>query len=387
MVTIGLERPAEYVAALRGRRIGLFASYTSVDRKGRPSLEVLLEHHLDIRTVFTGEHGVWGDAPPGEKIEDTVDPFHGIPVRSLYKKETGEVILDASELDAIVVDIQDLGARYATRIALMGRLLQAAAEAGIPCWVFDRPNPCGTAVRGNILDPRFRSLVGPYAYPIQHGMSVGEVACYIARTEGLGQPHVIKMAGWLPNMLFGETGHLWIGSPNLPSLQAVYLYPGTCLIEGTNISEGRGTTRPFQVFGAPWVDPIKAARLLQRLDLPGVAWSPSRFRPTSGKHAGADCYGVQVHVTDPKAVDAIEVGLSLLAAFWEVAGDRCEWLTGGRGFRIDYLAGTDELRRYWAGLKGVPGFLSAWRQQSARFAEAQRPHSLYPRNGEPGNAM
>ncbi|HEX6971695.1 MAG TPA: DUF1343 domain-containing protein [Limnochordia bacterium] len=374
----------ERLELVRGRRIGLITHQAAVDRRLVPSIERLRHAPgVTVAALFGPEHGVDGARQAGESVAHQRDPRTGIPVYSLYgptSHPTDEMLAD---LDALVCDLQDAGSRYWTIIATMARCMQAAARAGLPFILLDRPNPIGgLIVEGNVLDVAFRSSVGFHPIPMRHGLSLGELARLIDRECHIGADlTVVPAAGWRRAQHFPQTGLAWVPpSPNTPTPDTVLLYPGTCLIEGTTLSEGRGTTRPFELIGAPWLDPDALADALNRRDLPGVRFRPARFVPTFSKHQGSVCGGVQVHVIDRGAVRAVSVGLHLLDAARRQNPERFAWREpsrpGARPF-IDLLAGTDRLRI--ALDRGVPpeDLLAEWEADRLAWTDAARAYWLY----------
>jgi uncharacterized protein YbbC (DUF1343 family) len=336
-------------ALLEGRRIGLVTNPTGVDGRLRSAVDLLRSSgRMQLVALFAPEHGIWGEAQAGAHIADTVDPRSGLPVRSLYGATRKPSPAALSGLDAIVFDIQDVGARFATYISTLALVLEGAASAGITAVVLDRPNPLnGVDVEGASLAEGFASFVGMYAVPIRHGLTIGELAWLFAAERGLPRPTIVPMEGWTRELWFDETGLPWVQpSPNLPTLDSVTLYPGTCLVEGTSVSEGRGTTRPFELVGAPWIDPFALAEDLGQRAIPGVRFRPVYFTPTFSKHAGASCGGIQVHVVDRVALRPVTLGLHLLDALRAQDRSAFSWRrnTDGR-YAIDLLYGSDRLRR------------------------------------------
>lgn len=336
-------------ALLEGKRIGLVTNPTGVDGRLRSAVDLLRSSgRMRLVALFAPEHGIWGEAQAGAQIADAVDLRSGLPVRSLYGATRKPTPAALSELDVIVFDIQDVGARFATYISTLALVLEAAADAEVAAVVLDRPNPLnGVDVEGGSLAEGFASFVGMHAVPIRHGLTMGELARLFALERGLPRPTIVPMEGWRRELWFDETGLPWVQpSPNLPTLDAVTLYPGTCLVEGTSVSEGRGTTRPFELIGAPWIDPFALAESLGQRGIPGVQFRPVYFTPTFSKHAGVSCGGVQVHVVDRLALRPVALGLHLLDALRAQNRGAFSWRqnTDGR-YVIDLLYGSERLRR------------------------------------------
>ncbi|MBO0790997.1 MAG: DUF1343 domain-containing protein [Ktedonobacteraceae bacterium] len=367
-----------------GQPVGLITNYTGVNRKLRSSAELLhASKHVRLRALFGPEHGILGNAQDALPIEGSVDQRTGLPVYSLYGETEKPTRESLKGLSALIFDIQDVGVRYYTYPSTMAYAQEAATEAGLAFVVLDRPNPItGTHIEGNMLDPRFASFVGVHPLPIRHGMTVGELARLFAAERGYPEPIVVPMRGWKRSWWFDETDLPWVlPSPNLPTLDTAVLYPGTCLIEGTNLSEGRGTTRPFELLGAPWIDPFQLAEALEQYELPGLAFRPAYFTPTYPKHQGVLCGGVQVHIIEREEVQAVELGLHLLATLRRLYPDRLEWRGWPDGsYALDRLLGSDQPRLALEAGASVSEIMAGWDEQCASFAERRRPYLLYQDN-------
>lgn len=372
------------IELVHDRRVGLITNQAGVDRELTSSIDrVRSSAGIRLTTLFGPEHGVWGALQAGVPVEDGTDARTGLLVYSLYgqtKKPTPEML---AGLDVLVCDLQDAGCRFWTNLYTMAYAMQAAKEVGLPFVVLDRPNPLGgRLVEGNVLHSAFASFVGLYPIPIRHGLTMGEAARLFNQEFGIGaELTVVPATGWRRSLHFGDTGLHWIPpSPNTPTADTVLLYPGTCLFEGTVLSEGRGTTRPFEWIGAPWLDPHALADDLNGRALPGVRFRPAYFAPTFSKHAGAVCGGVQVHVTDRYAVRAVAVGLHLLDAVRRQDPERFGWRKPGSGTRyfIDLLAGTDGLRAAIDGGARPEDILTEWEPGRAAFERMARAYHLYP---------
>lgn len=372
---------AEGQPTLDGRRVGLVTNPTGVDRGLRSTVDLLHgSGRVEVVALFGPEHGVRGDAQAGEAVAGAIDGRTGLPMHSLYgaTRRPTPAMLDG--LEALIVDLQDVGVRYATYASTTVNVMDAAAAAGLPVAVFDRPNPLtGTRVEGNALDPAFASFVGVHPVPVRHGLTLGELARLVAAERGWSAPVVVPMRGWRRGAWFDETELPWVQpSPNLPTLDALTLYPGTCLIEGTNVSEGRGTTRPFEQVGAPWLDPFRLTAELAGRGLPGVAFRPVFFVPAFSKHAGERCGGVQVHVLDREALRTVALGVHLLDAIRRLAPASFGWVRGeGGGFFVDLLLGSDRPRRALEDGVGVEEIVAGWEEDAAAFGERRRPYLLY----------
>lgn len=367
---------------LRGQRVGLITNHTGVHHNLRTTVDLLASsEHLSLCTLFGPEHGLRGEAQAGVEVKSSHDSRTGLPVYSLYgsaRRPTAEML---QGLDALIFDIQDVGARYYTYLATMAYAQEAAAQAGLQFVVFDRPNPiAGTQVEGNILASSFASIVGVHPLPSRHGLTIGEMARLFAAERNYLPPLVVPMRGWQRSLWFDETDLPWIyPSPNLPTLDSATLYPGTCLLEGTTLSEGRGTTRPFELVGAPGLDPFRLCAELERLSLPGVAFRPAYFVPTFSKHQQSLCSGVQIHCIERECIHPVALGVHLLATLRKLQPDSFAWVTGKSGVPfIDRLYGSDALRHALNAGTDVASIIVEWNEPVAAFKERRRPFLLYP---------
>ena len=333
---------------LAGLRCGLIANHTSIDANLRGGIDLLhTSDTVELRALFGPEHGVRGDAQAGAPVQNATDPRTGLPVYSLYGATEKPTPAMLQGLDALIFDIQDIGVRYGTYLSTLVAAMEAASEQELVFAVLDRPNPIdGIDIEGPLVDPGFESFVGAHPIPIRHGMTLGELARLVAFERGWPDPVVVAMDGWKRGMWFDQTGLPWVQvSPNLPTLDSVTVYAGTCLFEGTSISEGRGVTRPFEYIGAPWIDPFALVEQLDAAALPGYAFRPVWFTPMFSKHAGEVCGGVQVLVTDRTIGQPVAMGIRLLALMQASSGPHFDWRIdrAGRPF-IDLLYGSDRLR-------------------------------------------
>ena len=338
-----------------GKRLGLITNHTGIDRAGRSNID-LLTARRDVKLValFAFEHGIRGDAPPGQPIANTVDARTGLPVYSLYGevREPTPQMLDG--VDLLVYDVQDVGARPYTRVSTMALSMQAAAKQGIPFVVLDRPNPLGgVEVEGPTLEPAFASFVGMYPIPLRHGMTVGELARMYNERFGIGADlRVVPVRGWRRSQRFAATGLPWVGtSPNIQRLEAALIYPGTVLLEGTNLSEGRGSAFPFEQTGAPWLKSDEVAQAMNALSLPGVRVDAVRFdvAKDAAKYGGLTIPGVRLVVTDPETFRPVRTALHLLDVIHRLHPAEFAWSGAGRSppamLTIDRNAGTDRVRK------------------------------------------
>ncbi|PJN89079.1 DUF1343 domain-containing protein [Bacillus sp. mrc49] len=315
---------------LKGKKVGLITNPTGIDSHLTSVVDLLHDDpDIQLTTLFGPEHGVRGDAQAGASVDFYVDEKTGLPVYSLYgktKKPTSEMLKD---VEVLVFDIQDVGTRYYTYIYTMAYAMEAAKENDIPFIVLDRPNPLGgEAVDGPVLEQEFSSFVGMYPIPLKHGMTLGELATLFNKEFKIGANlQVIKMKGWKRDMDYDATGLPFVlPSPNMPTVSTAFVYPATGLIEGTNVSEGRGTTKPFELIGAPYINGDVLAGKLNALRLPGVQFRGASFTPMFSKHAGQLSHGVEIYVTDRKKFKAVPTGLHLIKTIHDLYPDDFEFL-------------------------------------------------------------
>jgi uncharacterized protein YbbC (DUF1343 family) len=338
-----------------GKRFGLITNHAGVDGMGRSNIDRLTARRdVKLVTLFAFEHGLRGDAPAGAHIASGTDERSGLPVHSLYGEVQKPTPRMLEGVDVLLYDVQDVGARPYTRVSTMALSMMAAAERGIPFVVLDRPNPLGgVEVEGPVLETPFASFVGMYPIPLRHGMTLGELARLYNARFGIGADlRVIPMRGWRRAARFASTGLPWIGpSPNIRTLEAALLYPGTVLIEGTNLSEGRGTERPFEQVGAPWLRAGDVARAVNALGLPGVRLEPVRLAVAADarKYGGQTVPGVRLVVTDPDTFRPVRTALHLIAVTRRLHPTDFAWVGANRReptlLTIDRLAGTDRVRK------------------------------------------
>lgn len=372
---------------LRGRRFALLAHQASVDGALRHAADLLgslggsrLVH------LLAPEHGLWGAAQDHAAIPSTRDPVTRRRVFSLYGARRAPSAAMLRGLDALIVDLQDIGARYYTFAWTTVLALRACARAGVDVIVLDRPNPLGgERVEGNVPDPAFASFVGLHPLPARHGLTIGELATYVNETYRVGcRLTVVPMRGWRRSMSWEDTGLPWVApSPNMPTPDTARVYPGGCLIEGTNLSEGRGTTRPFEWVGAPYLDAHRYARALAGLELPGVHFRPARFVPTFHKWAGRACGGVQLHVTDRDRFKPFLTGLALIAAARRTAPRGFGWRRPPYEFEhtrlpIDILCGTDAIRQAIDRGHPLPTIERRWADDLRTWKLRRTPFLAYP---------
>ena len=396
MVTIGIDRieEAPYRSLLQGKRIGLVTNASGLSpRYGwRGTVEVMAPRYT-VAALFAPEHGVRGVLGPGEKVSHGVDALSGIPTYSLFEDMVFAGADEAStdkaympdrhmlaDIDLLFFDMQDVGSRYFTYASTLFYTMRAAAAAGIPLVVADRPNPLGgEVVEGCRQDESCRSFIGLARVPIRHGLTLGELARYYNGAYSLGcDLTVIPMEGWERSMLWQDCGLPFVKpSPNLPTPASILVYNGTCMLAGTNATEGRGTTTPFTTVGAPYVNPLELADALDALRLDGLRFSPTHFIPAFSKHQGEVCGGVDIHITDPYGLRAVSLGLHLIrtlqALYPEDFAFRAPATPDGR-WHIDLSTGNDILRTTQ---KSAAEICTAWQTDAESFREETLLYRLY----------
>ncbi len=363
---------------LAGRRVGFITNQTAVASDGTSAIDLLHSaENFELVALFSPEHGIRGVAAEGEAISSEVDRETGLPIYSLYgdtRKPTPEML---EGIEALVFDIQDIGSRTYTYISTMALAMEAAAEKGIPFVVLDRPNPIGgTAVEGNMLDTAFATFVGMYPIPVRHGMTVGELARLFNDRFGIDADlSVVPVAGWERDEWFDETGLPWVNpSPNIRSLEAATHYTGTVFLEGTNLSEGRGTDRPFEQTGAPWLDADSIVAEMNAMKLAGVRFDRVDIEVDSAaaRYPGQVIPGVRLVVTDREVYRPVRTGILLIDAIYRLHTDEWEWHVS----HFDRLAGTDRLRlAIEAG--NLQSLLDEWASDAERFREIREPYLIY----------
>lgn len=397
-VITGLEQLLDDdIRLLRGRRVGLCCNPTAILPDFRHAADVLHAHpEVRLDRLFGPEHGVRGSAQDMVAVRETLDPDTGLPAISLYGADEDSLkpsLQDLDGLDVLVFDIQDIGSRYYTYIYTLAYCIEACAAAGVQVIVCDRPNPIrGDRCEGNQVDTqRYRSFVGRFPLPNRHGLTAGELAPWFCDQMGLTRrPDALKVIpcrGWRRSQWYDATGLPWVlPSPNMPTLATAIVYPGQCLLEGTNVSEGRGTTKPFELVGAPWVRPRdlkrEADRLKAQWGLEGMAFRPCVIEPTFHKHAKEVCGALQVHVTDRDRFRPLATGVLLLLALKGLYASDFAWRTEpyefvGDRLAIDLLCGDTSIRDLVDGAGELPDLFPLWRDSEQQFSESVQQYLLY----------
>ncbi|MBI4786579.1 MAG: DUF1343 domain-containing protein [Chloroflexi bacterium] len=368
---------------LKNQRVGLITNPTGITRAGQSNTEALREIGVNLVALFSPEHGLDAAVADAQPVPSRRDARTGLPVHSLYgdtRRPTAEML---GGMDTLLFDLQDVGARFYTFTTTLALALAACAENRLRLIVLDRPNPIGgSLIEGPMLSSALQSFIGHGPLPIRYGMTIGELAQFYNRELNIGaELAVVTLQGWARGMWFDETGLLWPPpSPGIPHWTTTIAYPGMCLIEGTNVSEGRGTPLPFETAGAPWLDGYALAEALNAQRDDGVHWLPMTFVPDGGRHAGQVCGGVQIHVTDREAFRPVMVGLRLIAACRAQNPAHFEFLSTsweGPAPHLDLLTGTPRAREAIENEESLVLLAKEWESELARFQETRNKYLLY----------
>jgi uncharacterized protein YbbC (DUF1343 family) len=392
-VTVGIDNIDSYKDLFKGKKIGLITNPSGMNSNFDSTIDVL-NSKTNLTTLFAAEHGIRGNNQDGGTIGNEIDVKTGLPVYSLYgktKKPTADMLKD---VDVLVYDMQDVGARFYTFINTMAYAMQACAENNKTFVILDRPNPIGGNVEGTILNDKavdasgklkFVSFVGMYPIPQRYGMTIGEYAKYLNKTQKIKcNLEVVPMTGWTRDMYYDQTGlKTWVmPSPNMPTLDTAIVYAGTCVFEGTNVSEGRGTTRPFELIGAPWINSIDLADKLNSLNIPGAKFRAASFAPTFSKYSATDtiynntgktqsCGGVQVYAVDRSKYNAIKTGLAMLYTIRDMYPNEFKYRTDNY---LDLLTGDSYVRE---GTYTLQQLFDRVDKESAEFKKATKKFYIY----------
>lgn len=369
-------------APLKGLRVGLLVHPASVSRSFEHTAQLFNRSiNFELKATFGPQHGIRGETQDNMvEWEGFIDKQTGLPVFSLYGLTRKPDAVMLSDIDVLAIDVQDVGARYYTFIWTMELCMQACMEMEKPVVVLDRPNPIGGHItEGNVLDGAYASFVGNRPLPIRHGMTIGEIGSYL-RNEFYPTLdfHVIPLRRWERKMWFDETGLPWVlPSPNMPTLDTAIVYPGMCLLEGTTLSEGRGTTKPFEIFGAPFIDPDMLVKQLREYELPGVFFRPMFFQPAFQKYAGEICGGAQIHVIDREKFKPFKTGVAVMKSIHDIYPDQFSWKQPPYEYEtekmpVDILAGTDRLRNDIEHGEDIERMEELWQEECSRFGRYYR---------------
>jgi len=377
-VKTGLDNVASHERLFRGKRVGIITNHTACNSAGRHITDVFADMEgVRITALFGPEHGIRGTEAAGKKVDSETGD---VPVYSLYGKTTKPTAKMLRDVDVLVFDIQDVGARFYTYTYTMSLAMEAAAENGKRFVVLDRPNPInGLTVEGNILEPKFASFVGLYAIPARHGMTVGELAKMFNEQGWLkggvkADLATVPMQGWRRSLWYDETGLRFIKpSPNMTNLKTAAVYPGLCLLEGTNVSEGRGTGKPFLQFGAPWIDSGDLTAQLNKLNLPGMRFQPVSFTPSASKYAGERCHGAEITITQRDLLEPYWAGIVIVNEIHRMYPDNFEFRAG----HFDRLCGTADVRNAITNGSSVQRLRENWQAGLKTFLQIRKIYLLY----------
>lgn len=387
-IKLGLERLLDdRIAVLKDARIGLVCNQASVDHSLRHAADVLFDHPaINLTTLFGPQHGIRGDVQDNMiETGHARDRRTGLPIYSLYsetREPTDEMLND---LDVIVVDLQGVGCRIYTFAYTMANCMRVAARLGKKVVVCDRPNPIGgEKVAGNVTEAGHESFVGQYLLPTRHGMTMGELARLFNEHFGIGcEMEVVELAGWSRNLWYGDTDGPWVmPSPNIPTPDSCKVFPGTVHLEGTQMSEGRGTTRPFELVGAPYIQADQYASELMKLNLPGVLFRASVFMPTFQKHGGKACGGVQIHVTDREAFEPVQTGVAIVKTAYDMYPNDFRWKDPPYEYEytrnpFDVISGTTKLREQIERGDSLEAIVDSWQPRLDEFRAVRQSYLLY----------
>ena len=387
-VKLGLEVLLETrIELLRDRRIGILVHPASINSRLEHTLDLFFEHpEINLTTVMGPQHGARGETQDNMiEWHDYRDSVTSLPVFSLYSQTRKPTETMLAKIDTLVVDLQDIGSRYYTFIHTLVLTMQACQSLDKSLIVLDRPNPInGKDIEGPVLDPHFQSFVGLYPLAVRHGMTIGELALYFNQEFKIAcKLEVVKMQQWDRELFFEESNLPWVlPSPNIPTIDTAITYPGMCLLEGTNVSEGRGTTRPFELSGAPWIKAKELVSRVSKIGLPGVYFRPVYFTPTFQKWAGELVEGCQIHVVDRSTFRPFRTGLALLQLYREIGEDQFQWKQPPYEYEheklpIDILCGTDRVRKQLEIGASVDDLEQLWDSDLERFAEVRQQYLLY----------
>lgn len=375
----GIENYKEWKTFLEGRKVGLITNPTGVNSKLISTIDILTKE-VDLVKLFSPEHGVRGDVQAGETIDYYVDEKTKLPVYSLYGKNKRPSSDMLEGIDVLAIDIQDVGSRLYTYLYTMSYCMEACGKEGITFLVFDRPNPIGgIKVEGNLIKEGFTSFVGLHPMPYRYGLTIGEAAILFNKEFAITcELKVIPMLGWERRMYYEDTGLPWIiPSPNMPTVDTAVVYNASCIFEGSNISEGRGTTKPFEFVGAPWLEGDLLVKEMSKYKLEGVLFRPVYFTPVFSKHTNKLCSGVQLHVTERSAFCAVKTGLSLLEEIKRLSGERFSYLppyTSKGKPMIDYNTGSDYIRTHNFSAESL---YKVWEIEAEEFKKMKRKYHIY----------
>ncbi len=377
---VGLDVIQADISYLKTKKIGVISNQTSIDSKGNSIVGIMLSHEIDLIRIFAPEHGYLGNYQAGEKFDNSKDMLSDIEIVSLYGKNKSPKDKHLSDLDILIFDIQDIGVRYYTYVSTMTLAMEKAAANNVEFIVLDRPNPLsGSVVQGSVLNSEFNSFVGMHPIPVRHGMTIGEIALFIKNNNLIENADklnlkIVKMTDWNRFDWDDAYWNVWVPpSPNIPNRVNALIYVGTCLLEGTNVSEGRGTEDPFILFGAPWIDSEALARSLNEKELEGVRFLPENFTPDKSKYSGIKCRGVRIIVIDKEKINPFTVGMVIINEIYQSYPDYFEF----KSDFFDKLYGGNDLRLAILNQEGLSDLIERNDKDVSQFIELRKSSLLY----------
>ena len=386
-LTLGVEKLLEAPDLLKGSRIGLICNQASVDHRYRHVADLFHEHpDIQLSALFGPQHGIRGDVQDNMiETEHSIDRKTGLPIYSLYSETRVPTEAMLRDVDVLVFDMQDVGCRIYTFVYTMANCMIAARKYGKRVIVCDRPNPIsGNKVEGNVLEPEFASFVGQYSIPTRHGMTPAELARLFNKQFNINcDLEIASMDGWERSLWLDNTDTPWVlPSPNMPTVDSATVFPGTVHFEGTQVSEGRGTTKPFELIGAPYIDPDNYADALNSIRLKGVYFRSCMFQPTFQKHGGVTCGGAQIHVLDREAFEPVKTGVAMVKMAFDLYRDHFRWKEPPYEYvfdknPFDVISGTDKIRKAFENDMELDDIVASWQPQLKEFLELREQYLLY----------
>ena len=386
-VTLGVEKLLEAPEPLKGSRIGLICNQASVDHRYRHVADLFHEHpDIQLSALFGPQHGIRGDVQDNMiETNHSIDRKTGLPIYSLYSETRVPTEAMLRDIDVLVFDMQDVGCRIYTFVYTMANCMIAARKYGKRVIVCDRPNPItGNKVEGNVLEPEFASFVGQYSIPTRHGMTPAELARLFNKQFNINcDLEIVSMDGWERSLWLDNTDTPWVlPSPNMPTVDSATVFPGTVHFEGTQVSEGRGTTKPFELIGAPYIDPDNYADALNSICLKGVYFRSCMFQPTFQKHGGVTCGGAQIHVLDREAFEPVKTGVAMIKMAFDLYRDHFRWKEPPYEYvfdknPFDVISGTDKIRKAFENDIELDEIVASWQPELKEFLKLREQYLLY----------
>ncbi len=383
MTILGIDEFSKSASKFKGKNIAILTNASGVNTKLKNDLDLLLEMNLNVVKLFGPEHGIWGVAEDGRNVSHTIEPNYNLPVFSLYgetNRPTDEMLKD---VDVLVYDIQDVGLRFYTYIYTLVYAMEECGKKGIKVVILDRPNPLSGKVEGPVISKKFESFVGGYGLTLRYGLTVGELALYFNERYDMNVDlEIVRMKNWKRWMYFDDTHQLWnTPSPNLPSLEHSILYAGMCLLEGINVSVGRGTVHPFKYIGAPWMDSKSLKKEMEKKEHPGVAFRERFFSPLTSKYKGELCKGLEFFVLDKNEIKPIELALELILTIKELHPNEFKWdksyHNANGSYHFDLLIGSEKYRKMIDREKSVNEISATWKEEVEEFKEISKEFYIY----------